>query len=54
MCPLTQCPFLLEVTRSSEGWALWQKQPKQTVPIGFWSQSWEGTEAQHTAPEEQL
>lgn len=39
--PLPQCPFLSEVSSHSESysWWLWQKQPEQIIPTGFWFQS---------------
>lgn len=52
----TGLPFELDVSGALErmGWAPWQRQQKERVPLGFCFQLWKGAETQHTPIEQQL
>lgn len=39
------------MTLEDVGWALWQRQQKRRVPLGFWCQLWKETETWHTPTE---
>lgn len=49
-------PFELDVsvTLGGMGWALWQRQQEERVPLGFWSQLWKGAETPYNLIRQQL
>ena len=44
----------MTVFPESMGWALWQRQEKGRMPLGFWYQLRKGAETQNTPMEQQL
>lgn len=45
------CESDVSVTLKDMGQALWQRQQKERVPLGFWSQLWKEVETRYTHTE---
>lgn len=44
----------VSVTAGGMGQALWRRQQKGRVPLGFWSQLWKAAETQYSPMEQQV